>query len=310
MRASLFAVLMTVLAFAPRATEAQDFTLPATYEEPALNQGFLPDPYSVSLTAGGSLAPAIEGCAYGYVADAPDVKFSYSTNGGSDLFFYVDSDSDTTLLINTPMGEWICDDDGYFNQNPIVMMAGADAGRYDIWVGTYGEDVAGATLHISEIDPRGGEDPYYDESNGVSPDFAYDGEYPDPSLEANYEEVNLDAGFLPDPYEVSVTAGGSLPVAVGGCGYGYVSSAPDVKLYYTTSGVNTLYLYAEANEDTTLLINTPSGEWICDDDGGAVGTDPLLEIMNAPGGRYDIWIGSYDETLDEAVLYISEFDPR
>ena len=290
--------LCTILLAAPSA--AQDFTLQATYGDVELEEGFLPDPYDVELTAGGSVDVNVGACSYGYVANAPDVKFRYSTSGGSNLYIYGISGEDTTILINTPNGTWLCDDDSYGDGDPIVVIPNAPGGRYDIWVGTYGDDLSPATLYLSEIDPRDGDD---------SGDYGSNGQVPDLSLDPTFGFVELEEGFLPDPYEVELTAGGSVDVDVSGCSYGYVANAPDVKFRYSTSGGADLYIYAISGEDTTLLINTANGSWVCNDDGYGDG-DPIVVIPNAPGGRYDIWVGTYGDDLAPASLYISEIDPR
>ena len=74
---------------------------------------------------------------------------------------------------------------------------------------------------------------------------------PDLSLDPTYGDVNLDEGFLPDPHEVSLIAGGDIEVAVGSCSYGYVAEPPDVDFYYTTSGSSNLYVYVNAAEALT-----------------------------------------------------------
>ena len=287
--------LLVLLAVGPIAS-AQNFTLAATYGDVELAQGFLPDPHSVELTAGGSIDTNVGGCTYGYVADAPDVKFRYTANGSSTLYLYVSAGDDTTLLINTPSGTWMCDDDSYGSANPIVVIPNAPSGRYDIWVGTYGDQLTPATLYLSEIDPRGQA-------------FSGNGSAPNMSLDPTYGTVTLSAGFLPDPHSVELTAGGSVDVNVGGCAYGYVADAPDIKFSYTASGKTTLYIYAAAEGDVTLLINTATGTWMCDDDSYGNG-DPVIVIPDAPSGRYDIWVGTYGDQLTPATLYLSEVDPR
>ena len=130
-----------------------------------------------------------------------------------------------------------------------------------------------------------------------------------PGAEPTYGDVRLDEGFPDDPHVVDVTAGGSEEVSERGCSYGYVADAPDVDLYYTTSGSSTLYIYAVSSEDTTLLVNLPDGSWACDDDSYGDG-DPIVVVRGADAGLYDIWVGTYGDDMVEATLYISEIDPR
>ncbi len=131
----------------------------------------------------------------------------------------------------------------------------------------------------------------------------------DPGADAAYGTVRLEEGFVPDPNETSLTAGGSIEVDKGRCSYGYVANAPDVDLYYVTSGGSDLYIYVRSGDDTTLLIHTPDGSWNCDDD-DLGDMNPVVIIRNAPSGLYDIWVGTYGDDLASATVYISEIDPR
>jgi hypothetical protein len=64
----------------------------------------------------------------------------------------VTAPGDTTLLVNTAGGAWVCNDDSYGGTNPTVDIPNAGAGQYDVWVGSYrsGEQIRGA-LHITEL---------------------------------------------------------------------------------------------------------------------------------------------------------------
>jgi len=132
----------------------------------------------------------------------------------------------------------------------------------------------------------------------------------DISLDPTYGNVRLAAGFLPDPHTVSLTAGGGIAVSMGECSYGYVATAPDVDFYYSGNGSNNLYIYARSGSDTTILVNQPNGNWLCNDDGFSSSTNPLVYINGAPSGLYNIWVGTYASRTAPATLYISEIDPR
>lgn len=274
--------------------EAQDVSAQPNFGDLRLKEGFTPDPQSVSVTSGGSIEVDLGDCSYGYVSSAPDVDLYYTTTGGASLYIYAEGDGDTMLLVNTPSGDWLCDDDSHGGLDPLVHIPSAADGLYDIWVGSYSDETHSATLHVSELEP-------HDPGGSNTPNV---------SAEPTYGDVNLTAGFLPDPHSVALRAGGSLEVNVGTCSYGYVAEAPDVDLYYTAvSGDSDLYIYVESDDDATLLINRPDGTWVCDDD-GYEGTNPLVMIPKASGGRYDIWVGTYGEELTDATLHISERDPR
>ncbi|WP_300553593.1 peptidase S1 [Maricaulis sp.] len=136
------------------AAMAQDFSLNPNFGEVSLTAGFAPDPYQVSVIAGGGIdaSMTIGGECVGNISDAPDFRVNY-TAGGFGLWAGVVSDADTTLIVNGPDGSWFCADD-VDGLNPIVGGAGPQSGQYDIWIGTYGEMPAEAVLYITEIDPN------------------------------------------------------------------------------------------------------------------------------------------------------------
>ena len=103
--------------------QAQNPRAQPAYGTVRLTGGFLPDPHHTQLTAGGSIEVTLVGCAYGNVANAPDVDLVYSASGGRTLYIHVMANEDATLLINMPNGTWVCDDDSFGNRNPIVVLS-------------------------------------------------------------------------------------------------------------------------------------------------------------------------------------------
>ncbi len=149
------------------------------------------------------------------------------------------------------------------------------------------------------------EDPY---GYGYGTGAAYGGgSYgaPDPSARANYGEEYLSAGFDDDPRSVSVVSGGELDAAgLGGACVGMISRAPDFQLTYD-AGDLPLTFGTSSDEDTTLVINGPGGEWYCDDDSGG-GTDAEITFRRPQSGVYDIWVGAFDGDSGDAELFITE----
>jgi hypothetical protein len=115
-----------------------------------LSAGFPVDPHVVEILAGGSVESAElpTGCV-GNVGTRPDVVLEY-TAGSFPLAFAATSDDDLTLIIRTPDGRFLCDDDT-FGLDPAVLIESPSSGRYAVWVGTYGADFADAELEISEL---------------------------------------------------------------------------------------------------------------------------------------------------------------
>ena len=130
-----------------------DWRLPAAFRTVSLRGGFTPDPYRIEIISGGPnrVSDHISGC-NGYVADAPDVELDWSS-GSLPLIISANSNSDTTILINDPNGNWYCDDDGgNAGLNPALRFENPLSGRYDIWIGSYAQgNGAPATVSISEL---------------------------------------------------------------------------------------------------------------------------------------------------------------
>lgn len=134
---------------------------------------------------------------------------------------------------------------------------------------------------------------------------------PDYNLPPNAGETDLVAGFLPDPLEVQLQAGGDLDAGVAnlgvGCG-GFISAAPDYRIQYTPGEYPLSFLVLSA-ADTTLLINAPDGTWTCDDDSWG-DFNPLATFETPLAGQYDIWVGVYGGAdVQDATLFVTETDP-
>lgn len=302
MRKSVLLTLLgstALMAATASVSHAQNYSLPPSFGSIQLRAGFLPDPHVRHLTAGGNIRAQdrFRDCR-GYIANAPDYSLYY-TAGGQDLFINVDSDRDTTLVINGPNGNWYCDDDGGDAPlNPLLYWSNPPSGRYDIWVGTYSQGSGvPASLFISELGEhtRDGTNVTAPRARGV-----------DISLPAVYSTFSLNGGFLPDPYRVPLTAGGSLRAAdsVSSNCRGYITAAPSAQLTY--NGSMTLHIYTEGSADTTLVINGPDGQWFCSDD--AIGTDAGLSFNFGMTGTYDIYVGTYGSTPAATTLMISEIE--
>ena len=294
----LTAIAATAVAVSP--SLAQDFTLNPAFGQVTLNAGFTPDPHSVGLVAGGNIEAnsAIGGNCYGSIADAPDYRLNYSA-GGFPLIISVLSSDDTTLVINGPDGQWYCDDDSGGNLNPLFRFDSPSSGQYDIWVGTFGGGTANATLNISEV--GGG-----NAGPSPAPIAAPGAAGPDFTLSPAFGQVNLNAGFTPDPHTVNLVADGNISAnaVLGGSCAGSIAEAPDYRLQYSAGGFPLIFSVL-SNNDTTLVINGPDGQWYCDDDSGG-SLNPLVHFDNPSSGQYDIWVGTFSDGTADATLNISE----
>jgi hypothetical protein len=123
-----------------------------TYGEKTLAPGFMPDPEVVSLRAGGSIDVSGlslgSGCV-GWATASPDFVLNL-TGTGTRLRFSAASSADTALAVLDPSGSWRCNDDGAGNSNPSITIEPSASGTYRIWVASYRQITAPATLQISE----------------------------------------------------------------------------------------------------------------------------------------------------------------
>jgi hypothetical protein len=240
--------------------------------------------HAIDLQAGGPL----EGFEFGdfcngYVADAPDYIVNYG--GGSDLQITATSDQDTTMTVITPSGEVLCNDD-FGDLNPGLFVNDAGSGSYAIWVGTYmpieNDYYPTATLRVAEVS-----------TTKTQPSGAI-------------TSTSLTAGFTPDPFTTVLAAGGPIDAGtVDGVCNGFIASEPDFELNYT-SGDWPLRIYVTSDADTTLLMRTPSGEIMCNDDFD--GLNPSLSLSAPSSGIYEVYIGTYSPTdgNPHATLAVTE----
>ena len=133
---------------------------------------------------------------------------------------------------------------------------------------------------------------------------------PDLAAQPAYGTVNLRADFSPDPHETRAEAGGIREVqGLGTDCSGWIDHArPDVNLNYQ-AGSLPLYISVVPQAGTTLIINDPSGRWLCND--GMGGRNPGIVIQRPASGTYNIWIGTVSarDLAQPATLRISERPP-
>lgn len=135
---------------------AQSVNSPASYGSQSLQGNFEPDPFSIFVSAGGSInADTVASGCNGFIAEAPDFKLVYSDSVGYTLGIFVLGSADATLVVNDPSGNWVCNDDfsDTSNRGAGLMFADPESGTYDIWVGSYSETDVGTQveLRISEL---------------------------------------------------------------------------------------------------------------------------------------------------------------
>lgn len=255
-----------------------------------LNSGFSPDPYPVTVTAGGSTAAsslttaAGTSCNAGNIANVPDVRVHY-TAGSLPLRFYVDNEgTDTTIAVNTPDGQWFCNDD-FSGLQPAIDFAAPTTGQYDVFVGTFSTgEFPQVQLQVTELPSVHGPGQAAAPTGGV-----------DLAGTPTFGEYTLNSGFAPDPTTYAVTAGGDAMASTvsAACNAGYIASVPDVRVHYS-AGTFPLRFYVDTpGTDTTLAVNAPDGTWHCIDD--SVGLHPVIDFASPASGAYDVFVGTFSQ---------------
>jgi hypothetical protein len=99
-----------------------------------------------------------------------------------------------------------------------------------------------------------------------------------------------------DPFVVSLNGGG--PFSAAGLGpdcNGYVNDAPSLSLNWS-GAAEFLEAFFYSDHDPVLVIQTPGGQILCNDDANSLLLDPVIQINTPAEGVYNLWVGSYDRS--------------
>jgi hypothetical protein len=206
------------------------------------------------------------GCSGQYILERPEINLDVE-GAARPLRIYARSSHDTVLMVRTPAGEWMCNDDTD-GTNPSISLEPASPGVYHVWVGPYYS--AGDNFPVTLYADAGGSAML------------------DPVAAPTAGSANLGAPIQPDPREMTIEVGADVSHEV--CP-GFYSQAPTFNLNY--DGTGPLYIFARTSgeDDLTLAVNGPDGLWSCNDD--ADGLNPGIVYDEAIAGLYGVWVGSF-----------------
>jgi len=209
--------------------------------------------------------------------------YYYEGTAGEQIAIVLESvDFDTLILVRTPAGDLVEDDDGAWQTNSILELTLPESGRYDIFATSFAGSETGefAIQVLSPQDARdyvAGMDPWgYEESE----EFASE----------EIEEV-----FLED------TITGVTGLVVGAASEGSISETSSVyrgsyvEVFEVTlaSSIDLEISLTSDSFDTLLIVTEPAGSELDDDDGGS-GTNSRLRIPAAAPGTYRIYARAWD----------------
>lgn len=293
------------------ATDAAEETPaePSAYVSVDFQQGFVLDPFLVSVNGGGEVdSSTLDESCVGWINDKPVVSVNWQGQVEQATVFFF-SDHDSTLTIELPDGSYLCNDGAGENVlGASIGMTNPVTGTYKIFVGTFEEqqlipgllvitaredvsidNFAPGKLIKRETLPADEVVPVPDDSAAEMQAPVEDGLEPDVVIEDGSDPVTVDLtveGDLPafrlEPEDVSDVVCSGLVTA----------GPPDFLFEYTGSSDN-LRAFFEGDGDATLLV---AGEefFFCNDDHEAgVNANPRVDIP-APAGFYGVWVGRID----------------
>lgn len=115
-----------------------------------------------------------------------------------------------------------------------------------------------------------------------------------PQARPAYGYANLRAGFVPDPHVMRGSLGGNVSAnQINSACRGHITAQPS-HVVRSRTGFRNIRFVVNAERDATLMVMLPSGQILCDDDGG-VRMNPLIETSSPPGD-IRVWVGAYSQS--------------
>lgn len=122
----------------------------------------------------------------------------------------------------------------------------------------------------------------------ATPPGALPGALPNPAASPTYGEATVGPGFT---QSIQVAAGGSIAVSSVARCRGTINGPPDFNVVFPVPGSGPLVIGAQSSADSVLVVQTPSGRWLCDDNTGG-GLNPTLVLAAPEAGTYHVWVGN------------------
>ncbi len=271
-----------------------------------LKAGFPLDPFIVSVNGGGPVdAGTLDPACTGYVNE--DATLAVEWSGAAELirlFYY--SDHNPTLVVRLPNGKYVCNDNATrLLLDPVVNLDNPEAGEYRVWVGAADKDqlIPGVLVITTRKNVTLGE---FSLGGLVKrppvADVLAEPEITDAG-KALAERMLKGAAMLRaarntgamEIFSQDVTARGEmgayeLPIGDTFCN-GYISEKADL-VFSVPETEKDLKVYFEGNGDTSLIVGTPDGQFLCNDDAlRGDNENPLVLIKSPQPGQYSVWVG-------------------
>ncbi len=282
---------------------------PSAYISVDFQQGFVLDPFLVSVNGGGEVdSSTLDEECVGWINDKPVVSVNWQGQVEQATVFFF-SDHDSTLTVQLPDGSYLCNDDVSDHVlDASITMASPMTGTYQIFVGTFEEqqlipgllvitarnDVSLSTFALDELvkrDTLPAEEivPIPDESAAAMQA---------PVEEALAPDAVIEGGS--DPVTVELTVEGELPAfrlqpedANDVVCSGLVTEGPPDYLIEYAGEAEYLRIFFEGDADATLVVAGEDAFFCNDDHERAANANPRVDVP-APAGFYGVWVGRMD----------------
>lgn len=130
-----------------------------------------------------------------------------------------------------------------------------------------------------------------------------------PSATRAISRATFQSGTL---QQLRVQAGGNdlMDGRLGADCAGYINARrATLVIDYTAGGDEVVFSATSPDADTALIVHTPEGAWICNDDGPERGVDPIVRIERPAPGRYHVWVATVEPERAEAIVQITPTEP-
>ncbi|WP_366655921.1 hypothetical protein [Fodinicurvata sp. EGI_FJ10296] len=221
------------------------------------------------------------------------------------LSLNIQADSDAVMMVLTPDGEWLCNDDAS-GFDPAVTLSPAPAGRYYVLGGTFGSGVTtDATFYASFGQPIWGSGDGVETSPGTDTAGTDTADF-EPPVFGSFA-IGPSATGRQTLASGSITGNRDASQYSSSC-YGNVDQAGAHVAVDLQEPADMLSLNMEAVSDGVMMVLTPDGEWLCDDD--TSGFDPAVTVSPAPAGRYYVLGGTFGSGVTtDATFYANLGEP-
>jgi hypothetical protein len=311
---------------APPVQDATQSADDAAYLKLDLKAGFPLDPFVVSVNGGGPVeASTLDPACTGYVNTNPTLSVNWDGKAEVIRIFYY-SDHDPTLVVKLPDGSFACNDDANrLLLDPLVKLENPASGQYLVWVGAAdkGQLLPGLLVISARKDLDMGAFSLAGLVKRQPIVETLKEELTEPEREALAARLTGGIAMLKAAHDTGRLETFSQEIEVAGeieahelplgetlCN-GYISETPDL-VFTVPENEKDLFVFFEGDGDGTLVIATPDGEFLCNDDVAYNHNhNPLVFIEDPASGEYKVFVGRVETDVPiKGKLIVTEIAKR